>query len=43
MLGHAGFRPLWPVMVFAPWLVLGLAWLLRSVRKPSGGASQTGR
>ncbi|MGP8033558.1 MAG: hypothetical protein ACLPQ6_05370 [Steroidobacteraceae bacterium] len=41
MLAHAGFRPLWPVMLFAPWLILGLAYLSRSVRKPPSGASQT--
>jgi hypothetical protein len=33
MLGHAGFRPLWPVIVFVPWFYLGLALLLRAVHK----------
>lgn len=33
MLAHAGLRPLWPVMLFAPWLVLGLACLLQALRK----------
>jgi hypothetical protein len=41
MLAHAGFKPLWPVVLFTPWLVLGLGYLLRSVRKPPGGASRT--
>jgi hypothetical protein len=41
MLAHAGLRPLWPVMLFAPWLVLGLACVLQAVRKAPGGASQT--
>jgi hypothetical protein len=40
MFAHAGLRPLWPVMLFAPWLVLGVALLLRAMRKPSGSASQ---
>ncbi len=30
MLVHAGFRPLWPAMLFAPWVVLGLACLLQA-------------
>lgn len=40
MLAHAGLRPLWPVMLFAPWLVLGLACLLQALRK-APGATQT--
>jgi hypothetical protein len=32
MFAHAGFRPLWPVVVFVPWIFLGLAYLLRAVR-----------
>ena len=32
MLAHAGLRQLWPVMLFAPWLVLGLACLLQALR-----------
>lgn len=43
MLAHAGLRPLWPVMLFAPWLILGVALLLRAVRKPPRGSSQTVR
>ena len=44
MLGHAGFRPLWPVILFMPWFFLGVALLVRSVRKspistPHGRAS----
>jgi hypothetical protein len=30
---HLGFRPLWPVIFFAPWFFLGLAFLLRSMHK----------
>jgi len=33
MFAHAGFKPLWPVIVFVPWIFLGLAYLLRAVRK----------
>lgn len=36
MLVHAGLRPLWPVMLFAPWVVLGLACLLQALRKAPG-------
>jgi hypothetical protein len=43
MLAHAGLRPLWPVMLFAPWLILGVALLLRAARKPARGASHTVR
>ena len=32
MFSHAaGFRPLWPVMLFLPWLLVGGAWLIRSL------------
>ena len=27
----AGFRPLWPVILFLPWLLVGIAWLVRSL------------
>jgi hypothetical protein len=30
MFEHAGFRPLWPVVAFIPWFLLGLAYLVRS-------------
>ena len=33
MLATAGFRPLWPVIFFLPWLILGIAYLLESVRR----------
>ena len=33
MFAHAGLKPLWPVMVFTPWLVLGFACLLYAVRR----------
>lgn len=39
MFVHAGFRPLWPVVFFFPWLLLGIAFLLQSVRKPALSAS----
>lgn len=41
MLAHVGLRPLWPVMLFTPWLVFGLACLLQSMRRPRGSALQT--
>ena len=31
MFGHAGFRPLWPVIFFLPWFFLGIAYLFESV------------
>jgi hypothetical protein len=31
MFGNIGFRPLWPVIFFLPWLFLGIAWLLESL------------
>jgi hypothetical protein len=40
MFMHLGSRPLWPVIVFLPWFLLGLAYLLESLlqRRP-GSAS----
>jgi hypothetical protein len=32
MFAHAGFRPLWPVIVFVPWIFLGFAFLMRALR-----------
>lgn len=32
---------MWPVVLFMPWLLLGFAYLLESLRKPSHGSSQT--
>jgi len=32
MFATAGFRPLWPVILFVPWLILGIAYLVESVR-----------
>ena len=29
--GNIGFRPLWPVIFFLPWLSLGIACLVASV------------
>ncbi len=34
MLAHTGIRPLWPVVAFLPWLLVGVGYLLRSVLKP---------
>ena len=32
MFAHAaGFRPLWPLILFLPWLLVGMAWLLRGL------------
>jgi hypothetical protein len=31
MFEHEGFRPLWPVIFFLPWLLLGAAYLVESV------------
>ena len=30
---HAGLRPLWPVILFVPWFLMGLAFLVQSGRK----------
>jgi hypothetical protein len=38
---HVGLRPLWPVMLFAPWLLLGLACLLQALRKAPGSAAHS--
>lgn len=38
---HAGFRPLWPLMLFAPWLTFGLACLVYALRKAPGSASHS--
>ena len=40
MLAAHGFRSLWPVLLFAPWLALGFAYLLWSVRRPPGSRTQ---
>jgi hypothetical protein len=39
MFVHPGFRPSWPIVFFFPWLALGIAFLLQSVRKPALPAS----
>jgi hypothetical protein len=32
MFSHAaGFRPLWPVLLFLPWLLVGAGWLVRAL------------
>jgi hypothetical protein len=31
MFEHEGFRPLWPVIFFLPWLLVGAAYLLESM------------
>jgi hypothetical protein len=40
---HAGFRPLWPVVAFVPWFILGLAYLLRSVHTQEARAPARSR
>jgi hypothetical protein len=37
---HAGPRPLWPVIVFLPWFLLGFAYLIESLlqRRPGSTA-----
>jgi hypothetical protein len=40
MLAHAEIRPLWAVMLFAPWLVLGAAYLLKSARRRFGAGAR---
>jgi hypothetical protein len=32
MFSHGGFRPLWPVVFFLPWLILGIMYLIDAVR-----------
>jgi hypothetical protein len=39
MFATAGLRPLWPVIFFLPWLILGIAYLLESVRHRRAGAA----
>jgi hypothetical protein len=41
MFAYAGSRPLWPVMIFAPWLIFALACLLQALRKAPGFASHS--
>lgn len=41
MFMHLGFRPLWPVIVFLPWFVLGLAYLLESLLQRRPGSAPT--
>ena len=31
MFGHTGFRPLWPVIFFLPWFLLGAAYILQAI------------
>lgn len=32
MFSHAaGLRPLWPVILFLPWLLVGVGWLVRAL------------
>lgn len=43
MLTHVGFRPLWPVVLFLPWLAVGVASLLWSMRRSSHSGSRAHR
>ena len=40
MLAHHGYRAVWPVMLFAPWITLGFAYLVQSVRERLVNGSQ---
>jgi len=40
MLAPHGIRSLWPVLLFVPWLALGLAYLFQSARRRPGGGTQ---
>ncbi len=31
---HGGYRSLWPAIVFLPWYLIGLAYLIRAVLRP---------
>src|SRR5262245_48213558 len=31
MFAHTGFRPLWPVIFFLPWFLLGAAYILQAI------------
>jgi hypothetical protein len=39
-LAHAAARPLWPVLLFLPWLLLGVTYLLEAVRHRHPAAMQ---
>jgi len=41
MLAHVGLRPLWPVVLFLPWLLFGFACVLQSIRKARDSALHT--
>src|ERR1700741_227338 len=45
MFMHAGLRPLWPVIAFVPWLILGVGLLLHAaaqrLRQPSALRSRS--
>jgi hypothetical protein len=36
---HVGFKPLWPVVFFLPWLLFGVALVVESVRHRRFGVS----
>jgi len=42
MFTHAGYRPLWPVIFFLPWIGLGIAYLAEVLvhRGPRAAATQ---
>ncbi len=43
MFMHAGPRPLWPIIVFLPWFLLGFAYLLESVLQRRPGSTPVQR
>jgi len=45
LLQHAGLRTLWPVMLFLPWVLVGVAFLVKAIhgRKESRSLRPQGR
>jgi len=43
MFKHPGLRPLWAALLFAPWLILGIAYLLQALRHARGRAAHLHR
>lgn len=45
LLQHAGLRTLWPAMLFLPWALIGVAFLVKAVhgRKASRSGTAHGR
>ena len=43
MFAHAGFRPLWPVVFFLPWFLLGVAYIFQALLQPRSPMASIGR